>query len=138
MAGGPASSRWHLFLRRLRRASLAALRKEVEPVEQEALARFLPSWHGIGRRATLREALVPLQALPLPVPLWEAEVLPRRVHGYRPEQLDALCATGEVVWVGAGTDRVALYFREDAAALARVPAPPARDEPVHKRLREAF
>src|SRR5262245_4516877 len=114
-------------LRRLRRASLAALRKEVEPVEQPALARFLPSWHGIDRRATLREALVPLQALALPVALWEAEVLPRRVPGYRPEQLDALCATGEVVWVGAGVDRVALYFREDAAALGRVAAAPAPD-----------
>ena len=33
-------------LRRLRRASLAALRREVEPVEQAALGRFLPSWHG--------------------------------------------------------------------------------------------
>src|SRR5881392_3504678 len=33
-------------LRRLRRASLAALRKEVEPVEQVAFARFLPQWHG--------------------------------------------------------------------------------------------
>ena len=53
-------------LRRLRRASLAALRREVEPVEQATLGRFLPSWHGIDRRATLREALVPLQALPLP------------------------------------------------------------------------
>src|SRR4051794_28873220 len=52
-------------LRRLRRASLAALRREVEPAEQAALARFLPTWHGIGRRATLREALVPLQGLPL-------------------------------------------------------------------------
>ncbi|MGH3072657.1 MAG: DEAD/DEAH box helicase, partial [Gaiellaceae bacterium] len=48
-------------LRRLRRASLAALRREVEPAEQAALGRFLPAWHGIGRRATLREALVPLQ-----------------------------------------------------------------------------
>ena len=46
-------------LRRLRRASLAALRREVEPAEQAALGRFLPAWHGIGRRATLREALVP-------------------------------------------------------------------------------
>ena len=90
-------------LRRLRRASLAALRREVEPVEQEALARFLPGWHGIDRRASLREALVPLQALPLPVALWESEVLPRRVPGYRPEHLDALTASGEVVWVGAGT-----------------------------------
>ena len=107
-------------LRRLRRASLAALRREVEPVEREALARFLPSWHGIDRRASLREALVPLQALALPVALWESEVLPRRVPGYRPEQLDALCASGEVVWVGAGLDRVALYFREDAAALGQV------------------
>ncbi|MGH3142221.1 MAG: Lhr family ATP-dependent helicase, partial [Gaiellales bacterium] len=97
-------------LRRIRRASLAALRREVEPVEQVALARFLPGWHGIDRRATLREALVPLQALPLPVSLWESELLPRRVSDYRPEQLDQLCATGELVWVGAGLDRVAVYF----------------------------
>jgi len=125
-------------LRRLRRASLAALRKEVEPVEQGALARFLPGWHGIGRRASLREALVPLQALPLPAALWEAEVLPRRVPGYRPEQLDALCATGEVVWVGAGADRVALYFREDAAALGRVAAAPSPEGEPHDRLRAAL
>src|SRR5438552_18805481 len=47
-------------LRRLHRASLAALRKEVEPAHQAALGRFLPNWHGIDRRASLREALVPL------------------------------------------------------------------------------
>ena len=105
------------MLRRLRRASLAALRKEVEPAEQAAFGRFLPAWHGIDRRATLREALVPLQALPLPVSLWESEVLRRRVPGYQPAWLDALCATGEVVWVGAGLDRVALYFRADAPLL---------------------
>ena len=112
-------------LRRLRRASLAALRKEVEPAEQAALGRFLPAWHGIDRRATLQEALVPLQALPLPVSLWESEVLRRRVPGYQPALLDALCATGEVVWVGAGLDRVALYFRSDAPLLgAPAGAPP--------------
>ena len=125
-------------LRRLRRASLAALRREVEPAEQAAFGRFLPSWQGIDRRASLREALVPLQGLALPVALWESDVLPRRVPGYRPEQLDALCASGEVVWVGAGLDRVALYFREDAPALG---APPAADRPereVHERLRGAL
>ncbi len=125
-------------LRRLRRASLAALRKEVEPAEQATLGRFLPSWHGIDRRATLREALVPLQALSLPVALWEGDVLPRRVPAYRPELLDQLCATGEVVWIGAGLDRVALYFREDAAALGRVPAAPPPDLEVHDRLRNAL
>ncbi|MBA2641853.1 MAG: DEAD/DEAH box helicase [Actinobacteria bacterium] len=113
-------------LRRIRRATLAVLRREVEPAEQTALARFLPSWHGIGRRQTLREALVPLQALALPVPLWESDVLPRRVPGYRPADLDALCASGEVVWVGAGLDRVAVFFREDAASLG---APSAEASP---------
>ena len=62
-------------LRRIRRASLAVLRRQVEPAEQATLARFLPGWHGIDRRATLREALVPLQALALPVSLWETEIL---------------------------------------------------------------
>src|SRR5205823_15041852 len=117
-------------LRRLRRASLARLRKEVEPAEQATLGRFLPSWHGIDRRATLREALVPLQALSLPAGLWESDVLPRRVLGYRPELLDQLCATGEVVWVGAGLDRVAVYFRGDAGLLgapAGAPRSPGED-----------
>jgi ATP-dependent Lhr-like helicase len=41
-------------LRRLRRASLARLRAEVEPVERAALGRFLPSWHGIASLATSR------------------------------------------------------------------------------------
>ncbi len=38
-------------LRRIRRATLAVLRREVEPAEQAAFGRFLPAWHGIGRRA---------------------------------------------------------------------------------------
>jgi ATP-dependent helicase Lhr and Lhr-like helicase len=125
-------------LRRLRRASLAALRREVEPAEQAALARFLPSWHGIDRRATLREALVPLQGLPLPVSLWESDVLRRRVPAYQPAQLDALCASGEVVWVGAGLDRVALFFREDAPVLGAPPAAPPPQGEVHRRIREAL
>jgi len=118
-------------LRRLRRASLARLRREVEPAEQAALARFLPAWHGIDRRATLREALVPLQSVALPVSLWESDVLPRRVPGYRAEQLDALCASGEIVWIGAGLDRVAVFFREDAAVLgAPAGTPPAEGTEV--------
>jgi len=112
-------------LRRIRRATLAVLRREVEPADQAALGRFLPAWHGIGRRQTLREALVPLQGLALPVSLWESDVLLRRVPSYRPADLDALCASGDVVWVGAGMDRVAVYFREDAALLG----PPATEPP---------
>jgi ATP-dependent Lhr-like helicase len=125
-------------LRRLRRASLAALRKEVEPAEQATLGRFLPSWHGIDRRATLREALVPLQGLALPVKLWESEVLPRRVPSYQPLQLDQLCASGELVWVGAGLDRVALFFREDAGVLGRPPAAPPPESEAAQKIRDAL
>jgi ATP-dependent Lhr-like helicase len=125
-------------LRRIRRASLAVLRRQVEPAEQVALGRFLPAWHGIDRRATLREALVPLQGLALPVGLWETEILPRRVPGYQPASLDQLCASGEVVWVGAGLDRVALYYREDAPVLgAPAPGEPLAG-PVHDAVRAAL
>jgi ATP-dependent Lhr-like helicase len=125
-------------LRRIRRATLASLRREIEPAEQAALGRFLPGWHGIDRRATLREALVPLQGLALPVSLWESEILPRRVPGYLPAALDQICASGEVVWVGAGLDRVALYYREDAPLLGPPTAGEPLSGPVHDALRAAL
>jgi ATP-dependent Lhr-like helicase len=116
-------------LRRLRRASLAVLRKEIEAVDQRALARFAPAWQGVDRHSPagagverLREVLAPLQGLVLTPGVWERDVLPRRLGAYSPAWLDALCASGELVWVGAGSlghrnGRVALYFRDDAALL---------------------
>ena len=121
-------------LRRIRRATLAVLRREVEPAEQAAFGRFLPAWHGIGRRQSLREALVPLQGIALPAMLWESDVLPRRVPTFRPSDLDVLCAAGELVWVGAGLDRVALFFREDAPLLG----PPAADAPPESETAAAI
>jgi len=136
-------------LRRLRRASLASLRKEVEPAEQRALARFLPAWQGVDSAPPggagvdrLREQLVPLQGVALAPEVWERDVLPRRVGAYSPGWLDQLCASGELVWVGAGalgrsSGRVALVFREDARWLGAPPVkadPPS--EPLHERLRQ--
>jgi ATP-dependent Lhr-like helicase len=138
-------------LRRLRRASLAVLRKEVEPVDQRALARFLPAWQNVDRYPSsgagidrLREALVPLQGLALPAEAWEREVLPRRVGAYSPSWIDQLCASGEVAWIGAGalgrsSGRVALYFREDLAELGppqlRGAAPGKTDLDQHAAVR---
>jgi len=119
-------------LRQLRRRSLAALRREVEPVEQDVFARFLPEWHGIRaddsargggtRLDRLVEAVGLLQGAAVPATVLETEVLPARVRGYRMSDLDELCAAGEVVWMGAGaigaTDgRVRLYFRDQLALL---------------------
>jgi ATP-dependent helicase Lhr and Lhr-like helicase len=138
-------------LRRVRRASLARLRKEVEAADTRELARFLPSWQnvdafrpagaGIDR---LREALVPLQGVALTPKVWEQDVLPRRLGAYSQSWLDELCTSGELVWVGAGAlgrsdGRVALYFREDVR-LAGPPPANAKLEPVsgeiHERIRE--
>ncbi|MGI8903067.1 MAG: Lhr family helicase, partial [Solirubrobacteraceae bacterium] len=150
-------------LRRLRRASLAALRAEIEPADQRALARFAPSWQGVDRHSAfvtgdgsagrlaggagvdrLREILVPLQGLPLAAEVWERDVLPRRTGAYSAAWLDQLCASGDVVWVGAGplgrrSGKVALYFREDAAALGRPPGARAdSDEMFAERAHTAI
>ncbi|HEY5430444.1 MAG TPA: DEAD/DEAH box helicase, partial [Solirubrobacteraceae bacterium] len=135
-------------LRRLRRASLAVLRKEIEPAEARELARFEPAWQGVDRHPAsgagvdrLREMLVPLQGLALPAEVWERDVLPRRVGAYSPAWMDQLCAAGEVVWIGAGalgrnSGRVALYFREDLGLLG---PPPYRGDvpagPAHEAVR---
>jgi ATP-dependent Lhr-like helicase len=138
-------------LRRVRRASLAHLRKEVEATDQRELARFLPSWQnvdayrpqgaGIDR---LREALVPLQGVTLTPRVWEQDVLPRRLGAYSPAWLDELTTSGEVVWIGAGAlgradGRIALYFREDVRLAGPPPASTRLEAPtgeVHDMIRE--
>lgn len=97
------------ILRRLRRASLARLRADVEPVEPAALGRFLPVWHGVGKR--LRTApsaddvlavVEQLAGAPLPASAFESLILPSRLPGYAPALLDELTAAGEVTWCGCG------------------------------------
>ncbi len=94
-------------LRMVRRRSLAALRKEVEPVPAEALARFTPAWQGIGTRSArgadgVLRAVEQLAGVPVPASALESLILPARVAGYAPAQLDELTLAGEVVWTGAG------------------------------------
>ncbi|HEV3405895.1 MAG TPA: helicase-related protein, partial [Candidatus Dormibacteraeota bacterium] len=66
-------------LRMLRRRSLAALRREVESVPPDALARFLPAWHGTGVKAggvdRLMEVVFQLQGLALPATVIERDVI---------------------------------------------------------------
>ena len=130
-------------LRRIRRRCLAALRQEVEPVPPEALARFLPDWQGVGGRRrgvdALADVVAQLQGAPVAASVLEADVLACRMIGYKPADLDQLCTSGEVVWVGAGalgaTDgRVRLVFRDQAGLL--VPAAEPCEGAVHDALRD--
>jgi len=129
-------------LRRLRRRSLAALRKEVEPVEGDSLARFLPRWQGIGtpRRGIdgLVDVLSILQGAPIPASVLERDVLAVRMADYRRADLDALCTSGDVIWVGAGSigqndGRIRLLFRESAALFVS-----PTDEPVEGDTHDAI
>lgn len=92
-------------MRRMRRASLAALRKEVEPVPTEALASFLPTWQGVGQLRGMDgvyAAIESLDGLPVPASALESFILPARVRDYAPSMLDGLLASGDVVWLGHG------------------------------------
>jgi ATP-dependent Lhr-like helicase len=135
-------------LRALRQKSLARLRKEIEPVEPVAYARFLPEWQGVrpkdrgAARATsdlLLSTIEQLQGAPIPASVLERDVLPARVPGYRAEDLDALCFAGEVVWAGlesigpvtSGDGRIALYLAGHEPLLAR-PITPVDGELAEK------
>ena len=94
-------------LRTLRRRSLAALRAEVEPVTSTDLARFLPSWQGVGGGLRGQEGLIraveQLGGAVVPASAIETLVLPGRVSGYTPAMLDELMSGGDVVWRGHGS-----------------------------------
>lgn len=118
-------------LRAIKRRSLAALRKQVEAVDPHTYARFLLRWHGIGRATrgeqVLRGALERLEGAALPVRALLRDILPARVRGFEPSDLDLLLASGELVWRGVepqlGGGRIALYFRDRFEQLAPVPTP---------------
>ncbi|MDP4929880.1 MAG: helicase-related protein, partial [Ilumatobacteraceae bacterium] len=135
-------------LRMVRRRSLAKLRKEVEPVDQQTFARFLAEWHGVSAPThgadALVETLTVLAGSALVASTLETDILPMRVRGYRSTLLDDLCTSGEVVWVGAGSlggndGRIRLFFADQLAAF--LPAFEQLDAPVggvHDQIRTAL
>ncbi|MFE3026889.1 ATP-dependent helicase [Nocardia tengchongensis] len=124
---GAAGTEWcdSEVLRRLRRRSLAAARKEVEPVATAALGRFLPSWQHVGTGELrgvdgVAAVVEQLAGVPIPASAWESLILPLRVRDYSPAMLDELMATGEVIWSGHGAITakdgwIALHPAEQAA-----------------------
>jgi len=119
-------------LRRLRRRSLAALRHEVEPVDQVTVGRFLPVWQHVGGRLRgidgVASVIEQLEGARIPASAWESLVLPARVADYRPAMLDELTNSGEVLWSGAGTlagndGWISLHLTETAPLTLPAPSP---------------
>ncbi|MGZ5721148.1 MAG: Lhr family helicase, partial [Burkholderiales bacterium] len=121
-------------LRMIRRRTLARLRRDVEPVDQQVFARLVTRWQGVitPRRGldALLDGIDSLQGAALPASDLEREILPARVSGYTPADLDTLVAAGEVAWVGIERigerdGRIALYLSQNLPKLL----PPAITPP---------
>ncbi|MCZ7376194.1 ATP-dependent helicase [Micromonospora sp. WMMC250] len=134
-------------LRMLRRRSLAALRREIEPVPPRALATFLPRWQQVGSSARGVEALAAtveqLQGAAVPASALERLVLPGRVADYSPAQLDELCASGEVLWAGSGAISggdgwVTLAYADAAPLLLPPPDEALTRTPLHDAVLDAL
>ncbi len=137
-------------LRRLRRRSLARLRKEVEPVEPTALARFLAAWAhvapGTGRGLRGVDGVLSvvdqLAGCAVPASALEPLVLAARIPDYEPSYLDELTSSGEVLWAGhaalPGSDGWVSLHLADQAPLTLPPREPVDHSEVHQALLDAL
>ena len=115
--------------------ALTTIDCEVEPVDQTVVGRFTTTWQGIIKRRpgadALLDAIEQLQGAPLPASILETEILPARIDGYDPADLDAITAAGEVVWAGVEPlgerdGRIALYLADHLQRLL----PPVSEVPL--------
>jgi ATP-dependent helicase Lhr and Lhr-like helicase len=128
-------ARIHGYTRERRRA-------EVRPISQEEWEDFLQSWwhatpgtrrHG---RAGLAEVIEQLQGSEWPAGEWE-RIFAERVESYRPEWLDDLCLSGEVVWGRLSVLEAAADGDDPTAAEPRHSSKtPSRRTPITFMLRQ--
>jgi ATP-dependent Lhr-like helicase len=92
------------LLSRIHRLTIGRLRREIEAVPVADFIRFLLRWqhllpgtqlHG---REGIAQVIGQLQGLELAAPAWERDVLPARIALYNPDDLEALCLSGDVAW----------------------------------------
>jgi ATP-dependent Lhr-like helicase len=105
------------LLEKIHRRSLGLLRKEVQPVSLRRYADFLMQWQHLRKNEQLlgqdglRTVMQQLRGVAVPGATWERDVLPQRLAGYDPEDLNDLCQSGELVWAGLGRDPRRARFR---------------------------
>jgi ATP-dependent Lhr-like helicase len=105
-----------------------SVRSAIPQADAAQYVRLLQALHHLTPAARLQgpegvlDTLSRLQGVFLPVSWWESFVLPARVAGYRWEDLDLLCASGELFWIGrkdeAHQEGKIAFFRTNAPELA--------------------
>lgn len=109
-------------LEQIHRRSLQILRSEVQPVSYATYADFLAGWQhltpaeSVSGDGALLKVLQQLRAAAVVGRVWERDVLSLRLEHYQPSELDALCQSGDVVWIASGGSdprraRVRFLFR---------------------------
>ena len=125
------------ILARIHRATIGDLRREIEPVSALDFHRFLCRWQHLvpGRQLHGPDGVLQivrqLQGYEIPASAWEPEILAHRVARYKPEDLDELCLSGEVMW-GRLSAHPAMH--EDSGRRVR----PTRIAPISFFLRESI
>ena len=83
----------------------AAAHGEIEPVSAADLMRFLFRWQHVQpgtqsarARTGCSRSSASSKGIELPARAWESQVLPARVSGYDPDDLEHLCLAGAVAW----------------------------------------
>ncbi len=123
-------------LARLLRLVRARRRPAIEPLPGRLLPLFLAMHQGIvsdpqrvhGNGAAvdprasgadrLPSVMEPLLGYPAEAALWEQEILPARVAGYRTAWLDALMVESDLRWIGCGPRRITFVLGEEAELIA--------------------
>lgn len=111
------------------RLSIGEARKNAKAMEPERWCGYLAQrQHALeGARQRGVEGLLAvisrMQGLFLSAAHWESFLFPTRIADYRKEELDGLCASGEVVWLGSRSNgqkegRIAFFLASNAELLA--------------------
>ncbi|MBW7477783.1 DEAD/DEAH box helicase [Paenibacillus oenotherae] len=131
--------------KRLVRLTIEQARKRAEPVHpvrwcaHMSLLQHALSGTQLSGIDGLRDVIARLQGFFLPASHWESILFPARVLGYRKEDLDLLCSSGEVVWIGRKEDhekegKIAFFLAESKPLYAPYVQPKSDEASRHPAL----
>jgi ATP-dependent Lhr-like helicase len=105
-----------VFSKRISRAARSQAAHPTLPVDRLPL--FVAAQQGLVERGStveeLKRGMEKLFGIALPARLWEEEVLPARLSGYQPRELDQLMRESGLQWFASGKRRIGFCLREDA------------------------
>ncbi|MBN1410139.1 MAG: DEAD/DEAH box helicase [Spirochaetales bacterium] len=104
-------------LEKLLRMKRASHRSAVKPVGREYFQLFLSAYHSLIRKEDgmegFKKVLERNFGIPLPAELWESDVFPCRLRGYRRPELDALLESTGLVVYGSASRKLGFCLQDD-------------------------